>query len=81
MTACTKCCSSLSRPTEMPLGRDPAKSAALEQLNGDADEALETLRDLARGEPVEIVVVPREESLAHPSVPLCSLSQDQRAAR
>ncbi len=35
---------------EMLLGRDPAKAAAtLEQLRGDADEALETLRDLARG--------------------------------
>jgi signal transduction histidine kinase len=35
---------------EMLLGRDPAKAAAiLEQLKGDADEALETLRDLARG--------------------------------
>jgi signal transduction histidine kinase len=35
---------------EMLLARDPAKAAAtLEQLNGDADEALETLRDLARG--------------------------------
>ena len=32
------------------LGRDPAKAAAtLEQLKRDADEALETLRDLARG--------------------------------
>ncbi len=48
MTACTKCCSSLSRPTEMLLGRDPAKAAALEQLNGDADEALETLSDRLR---------------------------------
>ncbi len=35
---------------EMLLARDPAKAAAtLEQLKGDADEALETLRDLARG--------------------------------
>ena len=35
---------------EMLLTRDPAKAAAtLEQLKGDADEALETLRDLARG--------------------------------
>ena len=35
---------------EMLLGRDPARAAAtLEQLKGDADEALETLRDLARG--------------------------------
>ncbi|HEY6468298.1 MAG TPA: sensor histidine kinase [Candidatus Dormibacteraeota bacterium] len=35
---------------EMLLGRDPAKAAAtLGQLKGDADEALETLRDLARG--------------------------------
>jgi signal transduction histidine kinase len=35
---------------EMLLGRDPAKAAAtLKQLKGDADEALETLRDLARG--------------------------------
>jgi signal transduction histidine kinase len=35
---------------EMLLGRDPAKAAAtLEQLKGDADDALETLRDLARG--------------------------------
>ncbi len=35
---------------EMLLGRDPAKAVAtLEQLKGDADEALETLRDLARG--------------------------------
>ncbi|HVC42459.1 MAG TPA: sensor histidine kinase, partial [Candidatus Saccharimonadales bacterium] len=35
---------------ELLLGRDPAKAAAtLEQLKGDADEALETLRDLARG--------------------------------
>jgi signal transduction histidine kinase len=35
---------------EMLIGRDPAKAAAtLEQLKGDADEALETLRDLARG--------------------------------
>ena len=34
----------------MLLVRDPAKAAAtLEQLKGDADEALETLRDLARG--------------------------------
>jgi signal transduction histidine kinase len=34
----------------MLLGRDPAKAVAtLEQLKGDADEALETLRDLARG--------------------------------
>jgi hypothetical protein len=49
MTACTKCSSGLSRPTEMLLGRDPAQAAALDQLNGDADEALETLRDLARG--------------------------------
>ncbi len=35
---------------EMLLARDPAKAAAiLEQLKSDADEALETLRDLARG--------------------------------
>jgi signal transduction histidine kinase len=35
---------------EMLLGRDPVRAAAtLEQLKGDADEALETLRDLARG--------------------------------
>ena len=35
---------------EMLLGRDPEKATAtLEQLKGDADEALETLRDLARG--------------------------------
>ena len=35
---------------EMLLGRDPVKAAAtLQQLKGDADEALETLRDLARG--------------------------------
>ena len=35
---------------EMLLGRDPVKAAAiLEQLKRDADEALETLRDLARG--------------------------------
>jgi signal transduction histidine kinase len=35
---------------EMLLTRDPEKaSATLEQLKGDADEALETLRDLARG--------------------------------
>jgi signal transduction histidine kinase len=35
---------------EMLLGRDPGKAmATLEQLKGDADEALETLRDLARG--------------------------------
>ena len=35
---------------QMLLGRDPARAAAtLEQLKGDADEALETLRDLARG--------------------------------
>jgi len=35
---------------ELLLDRDPAKAAAtLEQLKGDADEALETLRDLARG--------------------------------
>jgi signal transduction histidine kinase len=35
---------------EMLLGRDPERaSATLEQLKGDADEALETLRDLARG--------------------------------
>jgi len=34
----------------MLLDRDPAKAAAtLAQLKGDADEALETLRDLARG--------------------------------
>jgi signal transduction histidine kinase len=34
----------------MLLSRDPAKAAAtLEQLKRDADEALETLRDLARG--------------------------------
>lgn len=32
------------------VGRDPAKAAAtLQQLKADADEALETLRDLARG--------------------------------
>jgi hypothetical protein len=49
MTAYTKCCSFLSGPTEMLLGQDPAKAAAVEQLNGDADEALETLRDRARG--------------------------------
>jgi len=35
---------------EMLLARDPAKATAtLEELKGDADEALETLRDLARG--------------------------------
>jgi signal transduction histidine kinase len=35
---------------EMLLGRDPAKAVAtLQQLKGDADEALETLRELARG--------------------------------
>ncbi|MGA8667102.1 MAG: sensor histidine kinase [Candidatus Dormiibacterota bacterium] len=35
---------------EILLGRDPEKAAAiLEQLKGDADEALDTLRDLARG--------------------------------
>jgi signal transduction histidine kinase len=35
---------------EMLLSRDPEKAkATLEQLKGDADEALETLRDLARG--------------------------------
>ena len=35
---------------EMLVARDPAKAAAiLEQLKSDADEALETLRDLARG--------------------------------
>jgi signal transduction histidine kinase len=35
---------------EMILGRDPAKAAAiLVQLKSDADEALKTLRDLARG--------------------------------
>jgi signal transduction histidine kinase len=35
---------------EMLLGRDPEKAATtLDQLKGDADEALETLRDLARG--------------------------------
>ena len=35
---------------EMLLDRNPAKAmATLEQLKGDADEALETLRDLARG--------------------------------
>ncbi len=35
---------------EMLMGRDPAKAAGtLEQLKRDADEALETLRDLARG--------------------------------
>jgi signal transduction histidine kinase len=35
---------------EMLLSRDPEKAAAiLEQLKGDTDEALETLRDLARG--------------------------------
>jgi signal transduction histidine kinase len=35
---------------EILLVRDPVKAAAtLEQLKGDADEALETLRDLARG--------------------------------
>jgi signal transduction histidine kinase len=35
---------------EMLLGRDPVKAmSTLEQLKGDADEALETLRDLARG--------------------------------
>jgi signal transduction histidine kinase len=36
--------------TEMLLTRDPSKAAAtLEQLKHDADEALEALRDLARG--------------------------------
>ena len=35
---------------EMLLARDPAKATAtLQQLKGDADDALETLRDLARG--------------------------------
>ncbi len=35
---------------EMLLGRDPEKAAAtLDQLKSDADDALETLRDLARG--------------------------------
>jgi signal transduction histidine kinase len=35
---------------EMLLGRDPERaSATLEQLKSDADEALETLRELARG--------------------------------
>ena len=35
---------------EMLMGRDVAKATAtLDQLKGDADEALETLRDLARG--------------------------------
>jgi signal transduction histidine kinase len=35
---------------EMLVDRDPARAAlTLEQLKGDADEALETLRDLARG--------------------------------
>ena len=35
---------------EMLLGRDPERArATLTQLKGDADEALETLRDLARG--------------------------------
>ena len=35
---------------EMLLERDPARAAAtLDQLKGDADEALEALRDLARG--------------------------------
>jgi signal transduction histidine kinase len=35
---------------EILLDRDPAKAmATLQQLKGDADEALETLRDLARG--------------------------------
>jgi signal transduction histidine kinase len=35
---------------EMLLRRDSEKAATtLEQLKGDADEALETLRDLARG--------------------------------
>jgi signal transduction histidine kinase len=35
---------------EMLLARDPEKArATLEQLKGDADDALETLRDLARG--------------------------------
>jgi signal transduction histidine kinase len=35
---------------EILLGRDPAKAATiLQQLKSDADEALETLRDLARG--------------------------------
>jgi signal transduction histidine kinase len=35
---------------ELLLGRDPEKAAeTLEQLKSDADEALETLRDLARG--------------------------------
>jgi signal transduction histidine kinase len=35
---------------EMLMGRDPDKAkVTLEQLKGDADEALQTLRDLARG--------------------------------
>ncbi len=35
---------------EMLMGRDPEKARlTLDQLKGDADEALETLRDLARG--------------------------------
>ncbi|MBJ7593411.1 MAG: sensor histidine kinase [Candidatus Dormibacteraeota bacterium] len=35
---------------ELLMSRDPAKArATIEQLKGDADEALETLRDLARG--------------------------------
>jgi len=35
---------------EMLLGRDPSKAqVTIQQLKGDADEALETLRDLARG--------------------------------
>jgi signal transduction histidine kinase len=35
---------------EMLAGRDPEKArATIQQLKGDADEALETLRDLARG--------------------------------
>jgi len=35
---------------EMLLTKDPKKAiTTLEQLKGDADEALETLRDLARG--------------------------------
>jgi signal transduction histidine kinase len=35
---------------EMLVARDPARAAlTLEQLKGDADDALETLRDLARG--------------------------------
>ncbi len=36
--------------TEMLMARDPEKAkATIAQLKGDADEALETLRDLARG--------------------------------